>query len=138
MSSFIYDLITLLGKKSDDPEVVRAIEKHQLNDVYDDPPLWRYVGSKVKGTDLLFEEECVVDVQVHAQATKRRDAIPGELPFGLKKGMTQRQVHAELGTPYEADTHDSRYRIANPAIRLLVAYDESGVVRYLSIAPPEV
>jgi hypothetical protein len=137
VSSLISDLILLLGKRADDPAVVRAIETHELNEVFDDPPLWRYVGSKVKGADLLFEEDLVVDVQIHAQPTKTRNATPEDLPFGLKNGMTRRQVHESLGTPYEEDRHDSRFKMSNPDVRLIVAYDDGEVVRYLSISPPE-
>jgi hypothetical protein len=137
VSSLISDLILLLGKTADDPAVVRSIESHELNDVYDDPPLWRYVGSMVKGADLLFEEDRVIDVQIHTKPTKRRNATPEQLPFGLKNGMSQRQVHEVLGTPYEEDRYDSRYLMSNPKVRLILAYDDGGVVRYLSISPAE-
>ena len=135
MSSLIADLILLLGKPADDPTVVRSIESHELNDVFDDPPLWRYVGSMLKGADLLFEEDRVIDVQIHTKPTKTRNATPEELPFGLKSGMSQHQVHEVLGAPYQETRYDSRYMMSNPKVRLIVAYDDGGVVRYLSISP---
>jgi hypothetical protein len=126
------DFLNVLGKDSGSTEVREFIEKYGLDDVQDDPPFRRYQGSPQRGLDLLIEHERVEDVQVHVQGRKRHQAFAGVLPFGLRAGITQSQVHQVLGTPLAADEFDSKFDL--PWGRLTVVYDESSVVRYLSLA----
>lgn len=136
MKSLASDLIALLGKGVADQEVRRAIADHALRDVYDDPPFCRYIGSKGKGVDLLFENDRAVDVQIHVQPTKVYSEFAEPLPFGLRKGMNQAQVDQLLGKSQAADEFDSQYLLHDGQVRLTVVYDKQGVVRYLSVGLP--
>jgi hypothetical protein len=135
VKSLASDLLAVLGKNASNPKVVRAVAEHALDDVWEDPELFRrYVGSEKKGVDLLFKDDRVVDVQIHVQPTKGYCAFAEPLPFGIQKGMTQQQVHELLGTPQAADSIDSKYLMRDRNFRLAVVYDSTGVVRYLSVA----
>jgi hypothetical protein len=130
-------LLPLLGKGMDDPGVSRAISDLGLVDTYEPDPLTRYVGSDKRGIHLCFDNSRLVDIQIHVQPTEDYSAFADALPFGIQKGMSQDEIHKLLGEPYEFDKFDSRYLMENGRARLLVAYDDSLLVKYLSIAPKE-
>jgi hypothetical protein len=138
MASLASDLISVLGKYDTDADVRRVIAEHDLLDTFDDPPLWRrYVGSDRKGIDLLFEEGRVIDVQVFVEPDASHSAFSADLPFGIQRGMTQQQIHELLGEPESSDEIDSRYFMVDYPLRLMVVYDRTGTVRYLSLCLPE-
>ena len=138
MASLLSDLISVLGKHDTDAEVLRIIAEHDLNDTDEDPSSWRrYVGSGRKGVDLLFEEGRIIDLQVFVEPDTFHSAFPAALPFGIQRGMTQRQIHDLLGEPDSSDKIDSRYFVNDPPLRLMVVYDQTSIVRYLSLCLPE-
>jgi hypothetical protein len=137
MSSLASDLISVLGKYDTDAEVLRVIAEHDLSDAAEDPPWRRYVGSCRKGVDLLFEEGRIIDLQVFVEPDASHSSFSATLPFGIQRGMTQQQIHALLGTPDASDEIDSRYFMKDRPLRLMVVYDRTGIVRYLSLCLPE-
>src|SRR5215472_8836599 len=130
------DLMAVLGMAASAPEVARVIAENAFHDTYDDPPFRRYVGAEKQGVDLLFEDKRVIDVQIYVQATGSYSAFAQPLPFGIEKGMTQRQIHHLLGPPIKCDHIDSQYLLSDGEVRLVVVYDKKGVVRYLSAGLP--
>ena len=138
MTSLASDLIALLGKSPTDPDVRRAIAAYDLVDVDDDPPSRRYVGSEKKGVDVLFESDRVIDIQFYVRPTKPYSAFSEPLPFGIRAGMTQNQVHHLLGEPNSYDKFDSKYFMRNgeKAIQVTVVYNTAMVVEYLSVGLP--
>ena len=133
MTSLTSDLLSVLGKSASDPEVIRVIVDNDLVDSYDDPPFRRYVGSEKKGADLLFDNNRVLDIQIYVQSTGPYSAYSDSLPLGIKKGMTQSEVHQILGAPESSDQFDSKYLMKSENAKLTVTYDDKGVVRYMSI-----
>lgn len=131
--SFTEDLLSTLGKDASAAEVVDFVGKYALNEVYDDPPFRRYIGSSEKGVDLLFENDKVFDIQIYVQRTKTHSEFIDDLPFQVKRGMTSEGVHDLLGEPEVYDAIGSKYTIINAAARLTVRYDKTNVVSYLSI-----
>lgn len=131
--SFAEDLISILGKNASSAEVVGVLNTYTLADVYDDPPFRRYVGSSAKGVDLLIENETVFDFQVFIQRSETHLPFSGELPFGVKVGMTDKEIHSLLGEPEVRDSVGSRYTVLEGAAKLTVIYDKSNVVSYMSI-----
>ncbi|MFZ6642292.1 hypothetical protein ACO0LL_21395 [Undibacterium sp. TC4M20W] len=132
MTSFAADLLSLLGKHEEEKETEIILNKYNLKDIFDDPPSRRYIGSNEKGVDVLFENNKVFDIQIFVKKSNDHSAFEGELPFGLKNNMTQQDVHRVLGDPESFDEFDSQYSLKNPIIRLTVAYDRSGILRYIS------
>jgi hypothetical protein len=137
MMPLISDLLSTLGKGAAGAEVRQAIADYDLVDVYDDPPFRRYVGSKSRGLCLLFENDRVIDIQIYARPTKSYSEFSDPLPFEIQKGSNQQQVHQLLGKPEIFDQFDSKYTMKDGAVRLTIVYNNSGVVRYLSIALPK-
>ena len=131
--SFIEELLSLLGKKATSNEVANVIHKYNLIDVYDDPPGRKYVGSSEAGVDLLFENDEVFDIQIYVQGTKTHTAFSEGLPFEVRRGMTEKQIHALFGEPGFKDVVGSKYLLSDGSARLAVVYDKSRVVSYLSI-----
>ncbi|MFZ6643650.1 hypothetical protein ACO0LL_28260 [Undibacterium sp. TC4M20W] len=129
-------LLSLLGKNHNDPDVLQAIGDNHLLDMYDDPPYCRYIGSKQQGIDLLFEEQILVDVQFFIQKTRLYSAFLGVLPFGIKNGMSQLQVHELLGMPDKFHQSDSRYFMREDKLQVVLAFDSDGIVSYLGVALP--
>ena len=131
--SFAEDLISILGKAASSAEVANVVNDYALLDAYDDPPFRRYLGSSQKGVDLLFENEKVLDIQIFIQRSETHAPFSGELPFGVKVGMTDRDVHSVIGEPELRDSIGSKYTVFNGMAKLTVVYDKSNVVSYLSI-----
>lgn len=123
----------LLGKKKSSTEVVEASQQFSLNEVMDDPPSRQYLISRESGIDLLLDDGCVVAVQIFVQATRKFSAFSGELPLGLKNGMSQEDVHQMLGKPIGSDIYDSRYNIFASNAKLIVTFDESSKIKYMSL-----
>lgn len=116
------------------PEVSNLLGRYEMNDVYDDPPLRKYLGSKANSICILFEEGRVIDVQIYLAPTKLYSSFQNP-PLGLERGMTQEQVHKLLGPPFKCDEFDSKYELQAGVI-LTVAYSSDGMARYLSIGAP--
>ncbi len=133
MLSFNECLLKTLGKEAASSEVTEAIQRFGLEDIYDDPPFRRYVGSSEKGVDLLFENGTVIDIQIFVQGSETHSAFSEVLPFHLQQGMTCKQVHALLGEPESHDVVGSKYSIFDGAVRLSIGYDKSDVMSYLSV-----
>ncbi len=132
--SFSEDLILTLGKSASSNEVTDVINDYALSDVYDDPPFRRYVGSSKKGIDLLFESDVVLDIQFFVQRSETHAQFTDELPFGIKAGMTDKDVHFLLGEPVVRDSIGSKYNILNGNAKLTIVYDKSNVVSYISVS----
>jgi hypothetical protein len=133
MTSLTDDLLATFGKDFASSEVTDVIRRHGLGDICDDPPFRRYVGSGVKGVDLLYENDKVFDIQIYVQGTKTHSAFSDELPFRMQRGMTDKQVHILFGEPESYVAVGSKYTLFDGAARLTVVYDKSKVVSYLSI-----
>ena len=130
-------LIPLLGKDMDDPDVNKAIIDLDLGDIDDDPLMGRrYIGANIKGITLLFEENLFYTIQIHVRSSGSYSAFPDTLPFGIKREMSQDEIHTLLGKPKTFDKFDSRYFIENGRVLLIVWYNDSLQVRYLSIGLP--
>jgi hypothetical protein len=130
-------LIPLLGKGIDDPGVRQAISDLALADVDDDPEMHRrYVGADEKGIALLFQDSQLRDIQIYLEPDKYYSTFAGELPFGIRKGMSQAEIHILLGEPKKFDKFDSQYFIEAGRVRLYVGYDDALRARYLSIGLP--
>ena len=127
------DLISILGKDATSADVLGVINSYALSDTYDDPPLRRYIGSSAKGVDVLFQNDKVLDVQIFVQRSGTHAAFTDELPFGIKSGMTDKDVHILLGEPDIRDAVGSKYAALGETVRLTVVYDSANVVSYLSI-----
>ena len=133
MTTMATDLISLLGKNSADPEVQQAISRNGLSDVYDDPPMWRYVSSRSKGICLLFEDERMIDVQIYVQPTKLYSAFADTLPLGIRSGMERKQVHDVMGEPASSDAITNHFYLEDQNRRVTIRYDGQGVLSYLSV-----
>ncbi|WP_198971790.1 hypothetical protein [Xylophilus sp. ASV27] len=126
------EFITLLGQHRSSSDVVDVAARLGLNEVMDDPPSRQYLISRERGLDLLLEDDHVVAVQIFIQATRNFSAFSGALPLGLKRGMSQAEIHQVLGTPMESDLHDSKYSLPNTKAKLVVTFDDSTKIKYLS------
>ncbi|WP_420478712.1 hypothetical protein [Brevundimonas sp. FT23028] len=131
--SFAEDLISTLGKDTASAEVAEVTSRYGLADVYDDPPLRIYVGSSTKGVDLLSESGKVLDVQFFVQRSETHAPFSDELPFGIKVGMSDADIHRLLGEPDIRDFVGSKYLNLGGNINVTVVYDGSNVVSYLSV-----
>jgi hypothetical protein len=128
-------MLTALEKQASEPQVRELVREFGLAERYDDPPFRHYLTSRERGISFLFEDDRLIDIQIFVQPTRSFWACPYVLPLGLTHGMTQAQVHQALGEPRSSDAMDSRFVLASHEVRLLVAYDSTGAVRYLSFAP---
>lgn len=126
-------LLELLGKEANEVEVLGTIKRYGFYDVYDDPPFRHYVGSAEKGVDLLFEHNHLIAIQIYVQSSTSHSAFNEELPFQIKAGMTDQQIHALLGEPDVLDDVGSRYTVLAGKAKLSIVYDRSKVVSYLNI-----
>jgi hypothetical protein len=131
--SLVEDLLSTLGKDATETAVVDLVQTYDLNDVYDDPPSRRYIGSSEKGVDLLLENGKVFDIQIYVQRTKTHAAFSEMLPFQVRKGMTVQDIHNLLGEPEVYDAVGSKYTILEGMAKLTVMYDKSNLISYLSI-----
>ncbi len=133
MTSLVNDLLSVLGKDSTEKEFGDVARKYALDEIFDDPPFRRYVGSSKQGVDLLLENNKALDIQLYIRRTRTHSAFAGDLPLGLKRGMSQKDVHAFLGVPDSFDEFDSKYALQCVHANLTVVYDKSGVIGYISI-----
>jgi hypothetical protein len=99
----------------------------------DDPPSRQYLISRERGLDLLLDDDIVVAVQIFVQATRKFSAFSGTLPLGLKRGMSQAEIHQVLGVPLESDGYDAKYALPNTKGKLVVTFDDSSTMKYLSL-----
>ena len=129
-------LLSILGKRMSDSAVQRTLVENELTDTEEDPLHRKYVGSQAKGIDLLFENDCLVDIQIYVEPSKLYAFFTETLPFGLARGMHQEQVHGLLGPPKTFDKFDSKYSLHENSVQLSIAYDERGRIRFLSIGLP--
>jgi hypothetical protein len=127
------DLLDVVGKNAKSAEALDAIEQFSLTEVDDDPPFRSYVGSRANGLDLLIENERVIAAQIFVQAIQGFSAFPYQLPLGLQKGMSQKDVHQLLGEPLESDEFDSKFGFPAIGVRLVVNFDKSSTITYLNI-----
>ncbi|ULU24957.1 outer membrane protein assembly factor BamE [Dyella terrae] len=130
MAHNIEDLIGLDESSADTRSV---IQDYSLDEVEEDPPFRRYIGSRSRGLDLLIENDRVLAAQVFVQAVQGFSAFSGDLPFGLKKDMNQGQVHTLLGPPTEFDKFDSKYLFQSSGKRLVVNFNDRSEITYLNI-----
>lgn len=128
------DLIESLGSEAKSFEIVTIIRDLNLLDVQDDPPSRRYVGSKMIGLSLLFNEARLLDVQFFVKPTKSYQACTLPLPYGLVRDMSQEDTHKLLGVPSKHDSTYSRYLMKGGKVKLMVEYDKSGLIRYISVS----
>ncbi len=136
MPHFYQELLSALGMNINDTDVKTLIFRHELLDLYDDPPFRQYVGSDEKGVDLLLDDGRVVDVQFHVTGSATRSAFAGELPLGLQSGMTQADVHALLGNPDKFDTTCSQYQLPDMDAKLSASFNRAGILEYISVGLP--
>jgi hypothetical protein len=134
MNPSIANFISAIGKSEDSQQVHNLIIEHELVDVYDDPPFRRYIGSRRRGLDFLFEEGVVIDFQIHVVQTKTRSAFVGELPFGLVAGMNREAVHKHLNAPLMTNEYSSHYAFPELGVKITACYSTNGNLRYISVA----
>jgi hypothetical protein len=128
-------LIDLLGKPTDSVEVAAFAAEFGPLEPRDAPPFRVYLRSPEKGIDLLIEHGRVLDVQLRVTPSKTYKAFSGALPFGLRSGMIQQQVHEALGAPVAFDEFDSRYQLRPEAMLIICyAYDGSLTLKQLHIS----
>lgn len=127
------ELMHLLGRGEASPEVVEALRDYSLTEISDAPPHRKYRISRACGINLLFDDDLVIAVQIYVQAIRRYAEFSDALPFGLKKGMSQADVHLLLGAPNKFDAFDSQYELVEEGARLIVVFDGSSVVKYISL-----
>lgn len=127
------DLLNVAGKEIASAEVHEVIQFYSLTEVEDAPPFRRYIGSRSKGLDLLVENERIVAIQIFVQALQGFSEFPYDLPFGIHKGMSQKDVHQLLGQPLESDEFDSKYEIAALGVRVVINFDKYSKITYLNI-----
>ena len=130
MQSLTTDLLNVLGEHAGSPAVTSIVQNY----IYDDPPFRRYIGSNALGLDLLFNEDTLIDVQLHIKPTTHTQAFKGTLPLGLEKGMTKSAVHQFLGQPERSSESHSVYLMSEPRVQLVIEYTAAGEMRYVSIA----
>ena len=115
-------------------EVQKFVREYSLDEVYDDPPLRRYVGSQKKGVDLLFENNRLTAIQIFVRPAQGFLAFPGEIPFEIKGDMNQDQVHQVLGAPNATDHLASKYQFSDFHAKLAVNFNEKSEITYLNIS----
>jgi hypothetical protein len=135
MSSILIDALAHLTKPAAAAEIQALVERLAAAERQDDPPFRYYLIARPNGVSLLFEDDRLIDVQVFVEPTKKFSSCPLDLPFGLRRGMNQAEVHGTLGVPETSDETDSRYVLAAHSARLLAAYNDVGLLTYLSFAP---
>jgi hypothetical protein len=129
-----FNLPGVLGHDVTSDVVDDAIQTYQLTEIDESPPFRRYYSSSPQGLSLLAENDRVIDIQIYVQAIQGFSAFSDPLPFGIRPGMQQEQVHELLGTPTRSDKFDSHYELPELGAKLTVDYDDSSTVKYLSIA----
>src|ERR1700757_2165440 len=97
------EFIRLLGRDIASPEVQESMRSFGLTDIYDDPPFRRYISAKAKGISILFEDDHLIDIQIYVRPTKQYSEVAEPLPFGIKRGMNQADVHQYLRPPVASD-----------------------------------
>lgn len=130
------ELFKLLGKDVTSQEAKVILKKHGLTVVRPVPPGEVFYGFPKGGVDLLAKDDQIVDVQIFVQPTKRFSSYTNELPFGIKKDMTQKQVHKLLGKP--SITNEVRSEFDKPEIgaKLNVFFDKTSKIEYISVSIP--
>ncbi len=123
----------ILGMDFASPDVQKAIGFYSLNEIEDDPPFRRYVGSRAKGLDLLTESDRIIAIQVFAQAVQGFSEFPYDLPLGIGKQMSQQDVHNLLGQPVEFDESESKYELASCDAKMVINFDRLSRITYLNI-----
>jgi hypothetical protein len=130
------ELISLIGKSAADPEMMRAVAEYSLSDIYDTHPGRRYVASHMKGVALVFENDCMTAVQIFVAPTDPFSAYSEMLPFMLRRGMSEAQVHELLGSPEKSNIVQSHFLLCQGELFATVEYDQAGVMKYLSVTTP--
>src|SRR5450830_675548 len=133
-----HDLIENLGKTMASPELAGIFSDLNLTDVQEDPPFRRYVGSKTMGLSLLFNELHLLDIQFFVKPTNSYQACTLALPYSLTRDMSQEDVHKLLGEPTRYDSTYSRYLKDDQCVKLVIEYDKSGSIRYVSASAAKV
>jgi hypothetical protein len=91
--SFADDLISILGMDVKRNEVSSVVNRHALNDSYNDPPFRYYLGASEKGIDLLFDNDRLLDIQIFVQKSSSHKAFADALPFGIQANMDDKDIH---------------------------------------------
>ena len=124
-------LLDLLDKDLSSEEVRIALEAYRLNEIEEDPPFRRYVGSRASGLDLLVESDRIAAIQIFVRPVQGFSSFPGDLPFGLSPMMAPADVAQLLGSALESDRWMSIYKLGNA--RLIVNFDEKFQITYLNV-----
>jgi hypothetical protein len=132
----VLDWQTIINQGIASPQVRTAIENYGLTEIQEDPPSRRYYINRRRGLSFLAENDRIVDIQIFVQTNKRFSAFPGPIPFGIEVGMTQSQVHELLGVPVETDEFQDKYERIEAGVVLVITYDDSSKVKYISIGLP--
>lgn len=130
-----FDLTSVLGQDVKSAAVTNAIKKYGMDKTQRSPPSGCYYISRKAGVTLFADEGKVVDIQINVQPSKPNSAFSGELPRGLKAGMTQAQVHKLLGKPTEKNEIQSHYRELDDGTKMVLEFDGESKLKYMSIAP---
>lgn len=127
------NIIAAVGKLRNSIEVSSVLDSISPIRIVDDPPSRQYIGSPLRGIDLLLENDRVVSVQLYTQKTRSFSPCSDELPFGLQKSMNQVDVHKLLGMPVESSNISSKYALTDLGVKLVVTYDGAKNIRLLNI-----
>lgn len=129
----VYNVVDILGRGKDDVEVVELIRALSLTEVSDAPLSRQYIGSKARGIDLLVENGRVFSIQIYLKLMQGFSVYVGALPFGIKMGMRQDDVHNLLGMPPRRDKSYSSYVMKEDGLKLTVDFDVLSEMKFLSI-----
>lgn len=129
-----FNLLGVLGRDVTSDVVDNAIQTYQLTEIDESPPFRCYHSSSRRGLSLLADHDRIIDIQIYVQAIQGFSAFDDPLPFGIRPGMQQGEVHELLGPPTRSDEFDSQYELPELGAKLTAEYDDSSKVKYLSIA----
>jgi len=125
------NLLGIIGKSASSQEVSKVLAHFALDEVDEDPPFRRYVGSKVRGLELLFEEDALIAIQVFLKPAQGFTGFAGDLPLGLRQDMSVLDVLTALGPPHAQDEWSVTYVIGDE--QLVINIDKQSHMTYLNI-----
>lgn len=129
----LQEAVSAVGAMEDSDQVRSLVDRLQASERFDDPPFRHYLIASQNGVSLLFERGCLIALQIYVEPTRKRNACPLALPYGLTRGMTRVDVHGTLGQPAECDEFQSRYFFESPAVLVVGEYNDASLLKYLCV-----
>jgi hypothetical protein len=129
------NMIVLLGKSREDPEVLRFTESIGGAEVEEIEDVW-FICFRKQGVSFRFDDDSLRSIELYLKGDKDGGFKPyeGPLPHGLKKSLSRDQVNAKIGEPAVSKPGWAIYQINNHAVH--IGYDDKGLIQSTTLLNP--